>query len=204
MIRVSGLTVQVPGFTLHPAAFTVPAGGVGIVTGPTGSGKSTLLEAIAGVRPVSGGAVECHGVDVTRQPPESRGVGLVYQAALLFPHLDVSANLAYGATDLALVDELRGMLPLRPLEARPVATLSGGERQLVALARAMAAAPRVLLLDEPFAAMDGALRDAVRAAVLAWASGRQVTTLLVTHDPAETVLDAAVRLRLESGRVTMG
>ena len=202
MIAVHGLSARVPGFVLQPATFAVPAGAVGIVTGPTGAGKSTLLELIAGVRRAAGGTVSLHGTDVTQLPPERREVGLVYQAALLFPHRDVAGNVSYGARDAAIVRELTARLRLEPLLGKPVATLSGGERQLVALARALARGPRVLLLDEPFAAMDAALRDAVRAMVLDWAASRGITTLLVTHDASEAALEAAVRLQVRDGVVT--
>jgi len=201
MIHVAALTVRVAGFTLDGATFQVPARGVGVVTGPTGAGKTTLLETIAGVRPLGGGSIVLHDRDVTRMPPEQRGVGLVYQQAWLFPHLTVRQNVEYGSHDAAVVRELVDLLRVEPLLQKPVSTLSGGERQLVALARALARAPRTLLLDEPFAAMDSALRGDMRAAVLAWAAAHDMTTLLVTHDLSEATLPGSVHLRLERGVV---
>ena len=199
MIRVVGLTVRVPGFALDRVSFTVPSGGVGVVTGLTGAGKTTLLETIAGIRSASAGQVLLGDADVTRLPPEERGVGLVYQQAWLFPHLTVQHNIAYGAREQSVVGILIALLQLDALLNKPVATLSGGERQLIALARALARMPRTLLLDEPFAAMDTSLRATVRGAVLDWASQRGMTTLLVTHDAAEAALADGVPLRLERG-----
>lgn len=203
MIRVTLLEARVPGFALQAASFTVPAGGVAVVTGPTGAGKTTLLETIAGVRPLIGGTITLGERDVTRLPPEARGVGLVYQAAWLFPHLPVRGNIAYGARSDAVVRELLKVLDLDPLIGKPVETLSGGERQLVAIARALARQPRTLLLDEPFAAMDSALRDSIRSTVLAWAIAHDVTTMLVTHDVTEAALANGVQLRVEKGVVTV-
>ena len=202
MIDITLLTVRVAGFTLDGASFRVPAGGVGVVTGPTGAGKTTLLETIAGVRPLSGGTIVLDARDVTRVAPEQRGVGLVYQQAWLFPHLTVRQNVEYGARDAAVVQALMRVLHIDALLQKPVPTLSGGERQLVALARALARAPRTLLLDEPFAAMDSALRGDVRAAVLSWAREHGMTTLIVTHDAAEAMLPGSVQLRVERGAVT--
>lgn len=202
MIHVAALSSRVAGFTLDAATFQVPARGVGIVTGPTGAGKTTLLETIAGVRPLGSGSIVLHDRDVTHKPPEQRGVGLVYQQGWLFPHLTVRQNVEYGARDPAVVRELVTLLRVDSLLQKPVATLSGGERQLVALARALARAPRTLLLDEPFAAMDSALRGDIRATVLAWAAAHDMTTLLVTHDAAEAMLPGSVQLRVERGVVT--
>ena len=203
MIRVSGLSVRVPGFVLDRASFSVPSGGVGVLTGPTGAGKTTLLETIAGVRQHDAGTITLGDLDATTLPPERRHVGLVYQQAWLFPHLSVRANVAYGALRDRMVDEVMEMLHIAPLVDKPVSTLSGGERQLVALARALARDPRTLLLDEPFAAMDSALRSDIRATVLAWASTRAATTLLVTHDASEAQLDGSVQLRMQNGVLTV-
>ena len=201
MIRVHELTMRVPGFALNRVTFTVPSGGVAVVTGPTGAGKTTLLETIAGVRSLASGSVTLGDTDVTSLPPEQRDVGLVYQQAWLFPHLSVRDNVAYGAAGERIVTELAALLQLEALVHKPVSTLSGGERQLVALARALARDPRTLLLDEPFAAMDGALRTAVRASVLAWAATHGMTTLLVTHDAGEAALPGSLQLRVHRGAV---
>ena len=202
MIRVTDLTVRVPGFVLDRASFTVPTGKVGIVTGPTGAGKTTLLETIAGVRTQAAGSVTLSDTDVTLLPPERRDAGLVYQQAMLFPHLSVQENVAYGATRVDVVTTLHDLLQLTPLFGKAVSTLSGGERQLVALARALAREPRTLLLDEPFASMDSSLRAAVRDAVLSWTAARGITTLLVTHDAGEAALPESVRFRMERGVLT--
>ena len=199
MIRVADLTVRVPGFALDQIAFSVPTGAVGVLTGPTGAGKTTLLETIAGVRDSASGSVTLGATDVTRLPPEHRAIGLVYQQAWLFPHLSVRGNIAYGARDKSSVAPLIDMLQLQSLMDKPVSTLSGGERQLIALARALACQPKTLLLDEPFAAMDSALRASVRAAVLTWVADRGLTTLLVTHDTNEAALPGSVQLRIERG-----
>jgi molybdate/tungstate transport system ATP-binding protein len=199
MIRVADLTVRVPGFVLDRVSFTVPTGHVAVLTGPTGAGKTTLLETIAGVRDSASGSVTLGATDVTQLPPERRAIGLVYQQAWLFPHLSVRGNVAYGARDGRSVEPLVDLLQLQSLMDKPVSTLSGGERQLVALARALACQPKILLLDEPFAAMDSALRASVRAAVLGWVADRGLTTLLVTHDANEAALPGSVQLRIEKG-----
>jgi ABC-type sugar transport system ATPase subunit len=201
VIRVRDLSVRVPGFALRCAGFEVPSGAVGVVTGPTGAGKTTLIESIAGVRRIAGGEILLDGIDVTAQPPDARNVGLVYQAGWLFPHLSVRNNVAYGARNAAVIADVTALLDLRAVLEKPVGTLSGGERQQVALARALAREPRTLLLDEPFAAMDSALRAHVRSTVLEWAAARGVTTLLVTHDAQEAALPQRVQLQVEGGVV---
>lgn len=194
MIRLEGVAVRAGGFTLGPVTLEVPAGGYALLIGPTGSGKTTLLEAVAGHQSPVTGRVWLHGEEVTALPPERRGVGFVYQDHLLFPHLSVAENIAYGlgAQPSAIgprVQELAAALGIVSLLERGVERLSGGERQRVALARALAPRPSVLLLDEPFAALDPSTRNSLRRSLLALQRSERVTILQVSHD-----FDEALRL----------
>lgn len=197
MIRLEGLAAQVGDFRIEGVSLEVPAGGYGLVIGPSGSGKTTLLEAVAGHTPLAGGRVRLHGEDVTDLPPERRGVGFVYQRYHLFPHLSVAENIGYGLARGPLspparherVRELAELLGIAALLDRGVGSLSGGETQRVALARALAPRPSILLLDEPFAAVDPATRQALRRELRALHARERVTILQVTHD-----FDEALRL----------
>jgi molybdopterin-binding protein len=200
MIAVESLSATLGAFSLRDVTFTVPAAAYGVVIGPAGAGKTTLLEAIAGLVPARGGTVRLGGVDVTRVPPERRGVGIVYQHAYLFPHLTVRQNVAYGA-NARLAAEMAERFGLHLIADRDVRSLSGGERQLVALARTLARHPDVLLLDEPFAALDPMSRAAVRREVRTIYFERRCTVLHVTHDFAEVGLVGDVAILLDRGRV---
>ena len=168
---------------------------------PSGAGKSSLLRAIAGLQDVDRGYVRWDGTDVTRVPAHRRRFGLVFQDALLFPHLDVGGNVAYGVTgdkaaQRSRVEELLALVDLAGYASRPVSTLSGGEAQRVALARALAPAPRLLLLDEPFGALDRELRDRLAVDVRDLLHRLGTPAVHVTHDltEAELVADRVVRL----------
>lgn len=171
----------------------VRAGEIVAILGPSGSGKSTLLATIAGVVPTLEGRVLVDGTDVTDLPIHRRGVGLIFQEPLLFPHLSVQDNVAYGlrrhgATRGAArtrASDLLAWVGLSGYEDRPVDRLSGGQAQRVALARALAPEPSVLLLDEPFSALDQDLRQRLAADVAARLRERDIAAVHVTHDPQE-------------------
>ena len=163
---------------------------VGVV-GPSGAGKSTLLRVLAGLEPTAAGRVVVGGrvlqdtSDGRFVPPWERRVGWLPQEATLLPHRSVRANLAWSGADSADVEEVAASLRISPLLDRRPRHLSGGERQRVALGRALLARPRLLLLDEPFAALDRALREAAIEVVDRRAAAPGVVLVLVSHDPAD-------------------
>jgi len=209
MIRLEGLSVRVGDFLLQDISFEVPAGGYGLLIGPSGSGKTTLLETVAGHVAPLGGRVHLHGEDMTGVTPERRGVGFVYQNYHLFPHLDVRENIRYGLVrgplsapqQMERVRELAELLGIEPLLDRSVHRLSGGETQRVALARALAPRPSILLLDEPFAAVDPATRHNLRRELRAIHTHERVTTLQVTHDFDEALRLGDVVAVMAEGRI---
>jgi molybdopterin-binding protein len=201
VIDIRGLSARLGQFELRDISFDIPDRGYGVVIGPAGSGKTTLLEVIAGVVPARGGAVQLNGRSVTSLPPDERGVGLVYQHGYLFPHLSVAENLRYGARDESTVAELVRRFEIVPLLERDVRALSGGERQLVSLTRTLARRPSVVLLDEPFSALDPRRRGRTRREVRALHREWGFTALQVTHDFTEAGLLGDVAVLLDSGRV---
>ena len=200
MIDCRALSARHGSFRLADVSFVVPTGKYGVVIGPAGSGKTTLLETIAGIVPQTSGALWLHGRDVTSVVPEARGIGLVYQHAFLFPHLSVARNIAYGAASPDVAEQVARRFGADALTGRPVRALSGGERQLVALARAFARRPGVVLLDEPFSALDPRRRTIVRREVRALHREWGLTTLQVTHDFTEAGLLGDVAILLDGGR----
>ncbi|MDE2120970.1 MAG: ABC transporter ATP-binding protein [Betaproteobacteria bacterium] len=181
---------------LHPIDLRVEPGETMVFLGPSGCGKTTTLRLIAGLeRPDPGGRVLFDGDDVTALPIEARRVGMVFQNYALFPNLDVRGNVSYGLRIRRVarpelqrrVDELLELMRLREFADRPVQQLSGGQRQRVALARALAPRPRVLLLDEPLAALDAQLRETLRVEMSALLRALRVTSIYVTHDQAEAM-----------------
>ncbi len=201
MIEAEGLGARVGEFELRDVSFVVPAGKYGVVIGAAGSGKTTLLETIAGIIPVAGGVLRLGGKDMRGVPAERRNAGIVYQHGYLFPHLSVQENVRYGARDVAFSDGMAGRIGASELYSREVRGLSGGERQLVAIARALAPRPGVLLLDEPFSALDPRRRTLVRREVRAIARELGITVLQVTHDFTEAGLLGDVAILIDQGRV---
>jgi sulfate transport system ATP-binding protein len=189
--------------------FVVPAGSLTALLGPSGSGKSTLLRTIAGLDQPDTGTITINGQDVTRVPPQRRGIGFVFQHYAAFKHLTVRDNVAYGlkirkrpkAEIKEKVDNLLEVVGLAGFQSRYPNQLSGGQRQRMALARALAVDPQVLLLDEPFGALDAKVREDLRAWLRRLHDEVHVTTVLVTHDQAEA-LDVADRIAvLNKGRI---
>jgi sulfate/thiosulfate transport system ATP-binding protein len=189
--------------------FDVPAGSLTALLGPSGSGKSTLLRAIAGLDQPDTGTITINGRDVTRVPPQRRDIGFVFQHYAAFKHLTVRDNVAFGlkirrrpkAEITEKVDRLLDVVGLSGFQTRYPSQLSGGQRQRMALARALAVDPQVLLLDEPFGALDAKVREDLRAWLRRLHDEVHVTTVLVTHDQAEA-LDVADRIAvLRDGRI---
>jgi sulfate transport system ATP-binding protein len=177
--------------------------------GPSGSGKSTLLRSIAGLEALDSGTVEIHGKDVTNVVPQKRDIGFVFQHYAAFKHMTVRDNVAFGlkirkrpADEIKKkVDDLLEIVGLDGFQHRYPAQLSGGQRQRMALARALAVDPQVLLLDEPFGALDAKVRADLRAWLRRLHEEVHVTTVLVTHDQQEA-LDVADQIAvLNKGRI---
>ena len=179
------------------------------VLGPSGSGKSTLLKIIAGLEAQDSGSVRFDGVDLAGVPPERRGFALMFQDFALFPHLDVLDNVAFGILEQGQSRSLARERSLRMLSVFGLAAharskvwkLSGGEQQRVALARALITAPRLLLLDEPFSALDAELRASLREEFAQRIAAAGIATVLVTHDEAEARVLAQRGFRLMAGRL---
>ncbi len=198
--RLSALTLEVE--------FAAPAGAVTALTGPSAGGKTTVLRALAGLERL-GGEVRVGGETWQDgrifMPPHRRAVGLVFQNAALLPHLSVRRNLEYGArragAGVAAVDEAVALLGLAPLLRRMPDRLSGGERQRVALGRALATRPRLLMLDEPLSGLDPAAKAELLPELKRVFAALSPPVLYVSHDPAEVAAVADRVLRLGAGRL---
>jgi iron(III) transport system ATP-binding protein len=186
-------------------SFDVAEGDTLALLGPSGSGKTTTLRLIAGLEPIDAGRILLDGTEASSPrasvPPEKRRVGFVFQSFALFPHLSVEDNVAFGARDRSDIDALLALVDLAPRRAARVHTLSGGEQQRVALIRALAIHPRVVLLDEPFANLDAALRRRIRDELARTLRARGATSILVTHDAAEAFVLANRVAVMSDGKV---
>jgi sulfate transport system ATP-binding protein len=180
---------------LDDVALEVPEGSLTALLGPSGSGKSTLLRIVAGLEAPDSGVVLIDGSDVTSARPQERGIGFVFQHYAAFTHMTVRENIAFGlrirkrprAEVRERVDELLSLVGLTTWAEQRPAQLSGGQRQRMALARALAVQPRVLLLDEPFGALDANVRAELRRWLRRLHDEQGVTTVLVTHDQEEAM-----------------
>jgi sulfate/thiosulfate transport system ATP-binding protein len=209
-IEVRGLSKSYGAFrALDGVSVDVPDGSLTALLGPSGSGKSTLLRAIAGLEEPDGGEVVIDGVVATGLPPQRRNVGFVFQHYAAFKHMTVRDNVGFGlrirkrpkAEVRRRVDELLALVQLDGYAARYPSQLSGGQRQRMALARALAVEPRVLLLDEPFGALDARVREELREWLRRLHEEVHVTTVLVTHDQEEAMEVASRIVVMNRGRI---
>ena len=191
--------------------FSLARGDIGCLLGPSGCGKTTLLRAIAGFEPIVSGEIHLHGRQVARPglnlPPEARRAGMVFQDFALFPHLSVARNIAFGLRHLGRrerrvrVAELLELIGMAGAEDKYPHQLSGGQQQRIALARAMAPRPDILLLDEPFSSMDAELREQLAREVREVLKREGSTAILVTHDQHEAFAMADQIAVMSRGRI---
>jgi sulfate/thiosulfate transport system ATP-binding protein len=198
---------------LHPVSLSIPSGAMTALLGPSGSGKTTLLRIIAGLETASSGRVLLDGKDATFTPVQQRRTGFVFQSYALFRHMTVQENIAYGlrarprrerpsGEEIARrVDRLLALIQLPEIGRRYPSQLSGGQRQRVALDRALATEPRMLLLDEPFGALDARVRRDLRAGLREIHDATGLTTVFVTHDQEEALSLADQVAVMSMGRI---
>jgi sulfate/thiosulfate transport system ATP-binding protein len=209
-ITVRGLTKSFGAFrAVDDVSFEARAGEITALLGPSGSGKSTVLRMIAGLEQPDAGSIWVGGEEHTSKTPQERGLGFVFQHYALFRHMNVRQNVEFGLKvrkappiqARSRVDELLDLVGLRPFGDRYPDQLSGGQRQRVALARALAPRPEVLLLDEPFGALDAHVRQELRRWLDRLHRELGVTSLLVTHDQEEALELASAVVVMRRGRV---
>ena len=194
---------------LKQISLAVAAGEFVALLGPSGCGKTTLLRAISGFVPARSGTISVAGREITHQPPDKRGMAMVFQSYALWPHMTTAQNLGYGLKlrqvakpEIARrVAEILAMLKLDGFGERNVTQLSGGQRQRVALGRALAVSPEVLLLDEPLSNLDARIREDVRHEIKALQAKLGITTIHVTHDREEAMVMADRIAILDAGRI---
>ncbi len=209
MIQIKDLSIHLPGFAVEKVCLTIEEGEFFILLGPTGAGKSLILEALAGLLPIASGSLRLHGKEIAHLPPEKRDLAIVYQDGALFPHLTVEANIAFGlrymqkkvADPKKQVHHLMERLGIAHLRRRTPLTLSGGEKQRTALARALAIEPKILLLDEPLSALDPTTRGEMIDLLKELHQERSMTCLMVTHDFSEAQFLGQSMAVIQKGRI---
>ena len=210
MIRVSHVWKNFGDFAaLSDVSVDIPTGSLTALLGPSGGGKSTLLRIIAGLETPDSGTIEIAGADSTRMSPQNRNVGFVFQHYAAFKHMTVASNVGFGLkirkrskTEITKrVNELLELVHLEQFAQRYPAQLSGGQRQRMALARALAVEPQVLLLDEPFGALDAQVRKELRAWLRRLHDDVHVTTVFVTHDQEEAMEVADSIVVMADGKI---
>lgn len=189
VLRIESLSISLGEFSVQDVSLEIRPNEYFIILGPSGAGKTVLLETIAGIHTPEAGRIFLDGREITGTEPRSRNIGMVYQDYMLFPHLTVEENIAFGLRQKkvplveqhAMVEEICTLLEICPLAGRYPGTLSGGEQQRVALARALVLRPSVLLLDEPLSALDGRTRERMRMELSRIQRLTGTTIIQITH-----------------------
>ncbi len=210
-LQVRGFFKKMDGFDLR-ADFEIPQGVRAVLLGKSGSGKTTLLRVLAGIEKADAGSVVLGGKEISQVSPKDRDIGVVFQEQALFPALDVMENATFGLRmrgvsrdeRVALADPWLKRLGLHKQSFAAVTQLSGGERQRVAFIRALIWKPKLLLLDEPFSALDAELRQTLRLELLDLHKQWPVPVLLVTHDAEDAQALATVKFQIETSRAAEG
>lgn len=193
---------------LNGISLTVNDGEIVSILGPSGSGKTTLLNLILGITDLTGGKLLYNGKDLSNTPMEQRGFNIVFQDYALFPNLNARQNITYGLRNKpgisteAEVDDLIALLGLEEQLDKRIDQLSGGQKQSVALARTLVMKPKILLLDEPLSALDGVIKESIKARIKEIARKFGLTTIIVTHDPEEALTLSDRVLILDGGRIS--
>ena len=194
MLELKHIKKSYDGVTiLNDVNLEIEKGEIVSILGPSGCGKTTLLNLILGMTDADSGSILLEGEDITRVPMEKRGFNIVFQDYALFPNLNVYQNINYGLrnkpgiSSKQEVEEFIDLLGLREHLEKKIDQLSGGQKQRTALARTMVMKPKILLLDEPLSALDGVIKESIKAKIKEIAREFQLTTIIVTHDPEEAL-----------------
>ena len=195
MLTCKGLVKSFDKVLFNDFNLDLQSGEIVAITGPSGCGKTTLLRCICGLEELDEGQIILDGIDITNAIAEERGIGMIFQKPVLYPHLDVEGNLRLGSRDCDIAATL-AEVELTGFERRRIETLSGGEGQRIALARALLANPSVLLLDEPFSSLDEELSDKLLSDVRELLKRRNCPAVLVTHnlDVAKKFADSVISI----------
>lgn len=208
MLELKDITKSFDGKpVLNDISLTLGDGEIMSILGPSGGGKTTLLNIILGITDPTGGRILFDGQDMTDVPMEKRGFNIVFQDYALFPNLTARQNIVYGlrnrpgVSSPQEVDDLIGLLDLGDHLDKRIDELSGGQKQRVALARTLVMKPKLLLLDEPLAALDGVIKESIKAKIRQIVDQYRLTTIMVTHDPEEACTMSDRVLILNHGRI---
>ena len=209
LLKVENLSIELGEFKLEDSSFGVEKGNYLMIIGPTGSGKTIILETIAGFYQPKQGKIYMNGEDITTLPPEKRGISMIYQDYMLFPHMSVYDNIAFGVRKKRNnekeikneINHIAKVLEIQHLLSRSPTTLSGGEQQRVAIARALVVKPEILLMDEPFSSLDVKTRERMRKLVKNAMEEYNTTVIQVTHDFEDVFTLANKIIIMKEGKI---